>query len=117
MNDQCLNCRIRKSCYYKEPEEDWTCEHYGYFNGLLGELDEEKPMGTKKIKVCPYLTYTEVRPAILKGHGDVTVMGFMDCIKEDCPAFYRKQTGGESATPIFEERCRRLEESSGGDAP
>ena len=40
MNDQCLNCRIRKSCYYKEPEEDWTCEHYGYFNGLLGEIDK-----------------------------------------------------------------------------
>lgn len=40
MNDQCLNCRIRKSCYYKEPEEDWTCEHYGYFNGLLGEVDK-----------------------------------------------------------------------------
>ena len=40
MNDQCLNCRIRKSCYYKEPDEDWTCEHYGYFNGLLGEIDK-----------------------------------------------------------------------------
>lgn len=45
MNDQCLNCRIRKSCYYKEPEEDWTCEHYGYFNGLLGEIDKVEDGG------------------------------------------------------------------------
>lgn len=28
MNDQCHNCRIRKSCYFEEPEEDWTCDSY-----------------------------------------------------------------------------------------
>ena len=54
MNDQCLNCRIRKSCYYKEPEEDWTCEHYGYFNGLLGEIDRlevrKKEVNNEKIR-------------------------------------------------------------------
>lgn len=28
MNDQCYECKIRKWCYLREPEEDWTCEHY-----------------------------------------------------------------------------------------
>lgn len=28
MNDQCHDCRIRKSCYFEEPEEDWTCDSY-----------------------------------------------------------------------------------------
>ena len=28
MNDQCLNCNIRKWCYREEPEEDWTCDYY-----------------------------------------------------------------------------------------
>lgn len=87
MNDQCLYCQIRKSCYFEEPEEDWTCEHYDIFNEPPESIDEEEDMGTKEIKVCPFRTYSEVRPAILKGQGDVTITGFMDCLKEDCPAF------------------------------
>lgn len=52
------------------------------------------------IRICPYRTYTEVRPAILKGHGDVTVTGFMECLKEQCPAFRTEEQN---------EHCLRLE--------
>ena len=52
------------------------------------------------IRICPYRTYTEVRPAILKGQGDVTVTGFMECLREQCPAF---------RTEELNERCLRLE--------
>ena len=52
------------------------------------------------IRICPYRTYTEVRPAILKGHGDVTVTGFMECLREQCPAFRAEGSN---------ERCLRLE--------
>ena len=47
-------------------------------------------MTTKEIKVCPFRTYTEVRPALTMGLGDVTVTGFMDCMKSRCPAWYSK---------------------------
>jgi len=46
MNDQCYECRIRKWCYLREPEEDWTCEHYksedDYVDFLDDFLDEDR---------------------------------------------------------------------------
>ena len=65
-----------------------------------------------KIEICPYRTYTEVRPAILKGHGDVTVTGFMDCLREQCPAFRVKKkprTGYRLDGTEISEHCLRLE--------
>ena len=63
-----------------------------------------------EIKICPFRTYTEVRPAIMQGQGDVTVTGFMECLKEDCPAFY-KSVGIIPNTNNYRsvERCKRLE--------
>ena len=37
MNDQCVNCKIRKWCYREEPEEDWTCD---YYEGEISEMSE-----------------------------------------------------------------------------
>ena len=47
-------------------------------------------MNIEEIKVCPFRTYTEVRPALTVGQGDITVTGFMECLKEKCPAWYSK---------------------------
>lgn len=108
MNDQCNNCEIRKMCYLEEPKEDWTCNHYESCDDLTKETEEVKDMN--KIVICPYRTYTEVRPAILKGQGNVTVTGFMDCLREQCPAFRVK---GEYSYRLGEteytEHCLRLE--------
>lgn len=75
---------------------------------LPEETEEVKNMN--KIVICPYRTYTEVRPAILKGQGDVTVTGFMDCLREQCPAF---RVEGEYSYRLGEteytEHCLRLE--------
>jgi hypothetical protein len=60
-----------------------------------------------KIKICPYRTYTEIRPAILNGQGDVTVTGFMDCLREQCPAFRVKV--GRLGEAEYTEHCLRLE--------
>lgn len=67
-------------------------------------------MKTEEISICPFRTYTEVRPAIMQGQGDVTVTGFMDCLKSKCPAWYVKEeyipcTG----VGIMKEHCKRLE--------
>lgn len=63
-----------------------------------------------EIKLCPYRTYTEVRPAILKGHGDVTVMGVMDCLREQCPAFRVKEEYSYRLNGMeYSEHCLRLE--------
>lgn len=59
-----------------------------------------------KINLCPFRTYTEVRPAVCIGHGDVTVTGFMNCLKEECPAFYHN-------TQNNQEYCKRLSWDSG----
>lgn len=66
-------------------------------------------MKTVEINLCPFRTYTEVRPAILQGQGDVTVTGFMECIKGRCPAFYSK-IESISGTGIEQnvEYCKRL---------
>lgn len=67
-------------------------------------------METVKLNLCPFCTYTEVHPAILKGDGDITVTGFMGCLEHKCPAFYTKDeyipgTGvGQTV-----EHCKRLE--------
>ncbi len=66
-----------------------------------------------EIKICPFRTYTEVRPAILKGQGDVTVTGFMDCLKRECPALRIKKTPRTGYGRIDgydeSEHCLRLE--------
>lgn len=42
MNDQCLNCKIRKWCYREEPEEDWTCDYYKSNDEYVDFLDEDR---------------------------------------------------------------------------
>ena len=67
-------------------------------------------MKTEEIKLCPFRTYTEFRPAILKGDSDVSVMGFMDCLKEKCPAFYSSKGYRPGTGEVIQkEYCRRLE--------
>lgn len=65
----------------------------------------------KKLNVCPFRTYTETRPAMCVGQGDVTVTDFMDCLKDKCPAFrveekYIPNSGGFTE---MVEHCIRLE--------
>ena len=66
-------------------------------------------MKTEEIKLCPFRTYTEVRPAITIGQGDITVTGFMDCLKGKCPAWYSK-TEYIPGTGVGHEveHCKRL---------
>jgi hypothetical protein len=67
------------------------------------ELPSAQPdTPTTEIKVCPFRTYTEVRPAMTYGEGDITVTGFMPCMEEDCPAWMRSKETGK-------EYCKRLE--------
>lgn len=67
-------------------------------------------MKTEEIKVCPFRTYTETRPAVLQEQGDITVMGFMDCLKSKCPAWYSKDEfiPGTGVGRIVE-HCKRLD--------
>ena len=63
-----------------------------------------------EIKICPFRTYTEVRPAIMQGQGDVTVTGFMDCLKQDCPAWVKiEESIPCTGKTRFVEKCKRLE--------
>lgn len=66
-------------------------------------------MKTEEISVCPFRTYTEVRHAITYGHDDVTVTGFMNCLKSKCPAWYSEieYTSG-TGIGINKEHCKRL---------
>lgn len=41
-----------------------------------------------EIKICHFRTYSETRPAVMVGQGDITVTGFMECLKGKCPAWY-----------------------------
>lgn len=67
-------------------------------------------MKTEEIKVCPFRTYSEVRPALTLGQGDVTVTGFMDCMKSRCPAWYSKdECIPGTGVGIIKEHCKRLE--------
>ena len=43
MNEQCLNCKIRKWCYRDEPQEDWTCDYYKSDDDYVDFLDEDRP--------------------------------------------------------------------------
>lgn len=66
-------------------------------------------MKTEEITLCPFRTYTEVRPAIMKGHGDITVTGFMECLKGKCPAWYVKEEHIPcTGVGIMKEHCKRL---------
>ena len=64
----------------------------------------------REITICPFRTYTEVRPALTVGSGDVTVTGFMDCLKSKCPAFesFDKPIPCTGMTETVE-ICKRLE--------
>lgn len=66
-------------------------------------------MKREEIELCPFRTYTEVRPALTIGRGDVTVTGFMDCLKRKCPAWYEKEEF-IPCTGIWQtvEHCKRL---------
>lgn len=67
-------------------------------------------MKTKEILICPFRTYTEVRPALTYMTGDVTVTGFMECLKGKCPAWYSKDEHiPATGVVIIEEHCKRLE--------
>ena len=67
-------------------------------------------MKTEEISICPFRTYTETRPAIMQGQGDVTVMGFMECLKGKCPAWYSKSEYIPGiGVGIMKEHCKRLE--------
>lgn len=63
-----------------------------------------------KLNLCPFRTYTEVRPPILQGDGDITVTGFMECLEAKCPAFYVKDEAipGTGVGQVVE-HCKRLE--------
>lgn len=65
---------------------------------------------SETINMCPFRTYVETRPAILKGQSDITVTGFMGCLKEKCPAWYLEvrinQATGEKKNI---EHCLRLD--------
>ena len=66
-------------------------------------------MKTEEISICPFRTYTEVRPAITYGQGDVTVTGFMDCLKNKCPAWYSKDEYiSGTGVGVIKEHCKRL---------
>ena len=61
-------------------------------------------MRDEEIKICPFRTYTETFPPMLKGNGEVTRSYFEPCLKEECPAFYISRVGyGQEY-----ERCKRL---------
>lgn len=47
MNDQCIDCKIRKWCYREEPE-DWTCDHYKSDDDYVDFLDEDRPEEEKQ---------------------------------------------------------------------
>ena len=67
-------------------------------------------MKTVKLNICPFRIYTEVRPAIMQGQGDVTVTGFMECLENKCPAWYSKdECIPGTAVAIAKEHCKRLE--------
>ena len=42
MNDQCIDCKIRKWCDWDEPEEDWTCGYYKSDDEYVDFLDEDR---------------------------------------------------------------------------
>ena len=64
----------------------------------------------KTIDICPFRTYTEVRPAMTVGHGDVTVTGFMPCLKDKCPAWRMEERYSfRIHAAETEEHCKRLE--------
>ena len=67
-------------------------------------------MKTEEIKLCPFRIFTEVRPAVLKGDGDITITDFMPCLKGNCPAWYVKTEDIPcTGVGINKEYCKRLE--------
>ena len=69
----------------------------------------------REIKICPFRTYTETRPAIMVGHGDVVLTGFMGCLKAECPAWYSEYEQIPASTKeVLVEHCRRLENGKEG---
>ena len=63
-----------------------------------------------EIKICPFRTYQEVKPPLTYGMGEVTVTGFMKCLKQDCPAWSKEEDSIPcTGRTIFVEKCKRLE--------
>lgn len=60
------------------------------------------------IKLCPFRTYTKVKPK-MDGHADILATGFLECLKNDCPAWYQKDEE-IPCTGIYQtvEHCKRL---------
>lgn len=48
MNDQCLDCKIRKWCDRDESQEDWTCDYYRSDDEYVDFLDEDRPEEEKQ---------------------------------------------------------------------
>lgn len=94
----------------RENEEDmlayWNKNGVGNILGVKGDNE----MNYEEIKLCPFRTYTEIRPAKLVSHGDIMATGFMECLKSDCPAWYQKDEE-IPCTGIYQtvEHCKRLE--------
>lgn len=51
MNNQCMNCKIRKWCYREEPEEDWTCSSHKSDDEYVDFLDEDRPEKEKQMLI------------------------------------------------------------------
>ena len=82
MNDQCYECKIRKGCYYDEPVEDWTCEHFEdvskqevyemaevYDNRYKWLCEEHETLGLLcKCPVCGYKAESHTIKNLVSGH-------------------------------------------------
>lgn len=63
-----------------------------------------------EIKVCPFRTRTEVTHVMtMTGKKEATTTEFMECLKNDCPAWYEKDEE-IPCTGIYQtvEHCKRL---------
>ena len=61
-----------------------------------------------EIDVCPFRTYTQVRPS-WTAEGAATVTDFMECLKGKCPAWYFKCVPLSGMRYAMKEYCKRLE--------
>ena len=87
MNDQCHDCRIRKSCYLEEPGEDWTCDSYEPCEYYSEEKnDVEKVDLDKAISETAYILECIAALKSIQSSGDCN-----ECADKDC--IYRPKLG------------------------